>query len=122
MNYQGMEYTAAEDITAYSAVTTATADESIEMVDAKAEDVLFIVERAVSSGELVQMDLSKRVYRCRIGGTVAQGALLTGDSTDGRLVATTTSNDKVGAIALEGGSVGEVILVELLPRGTRVVP
>lgn len=66
-----------------------------------------------AAGETMEVCLPGGGGKGLCGGTVAFGDLLTADS-GGKLVATTTANDRVVAIAMEDGVVNDLIAVNVV--------
>lgn len=88
------------------------ADKDHVLVSAAATSKNFGIAQnaAVAAEDLVEVALPGGGAKGLCGGTISFGDLLTADA-DGKLVATTTANDKVVAQALEDGVVGDLISV-----------
>lgn len=66
-----------------------------------------------AAGQFVEVCIPGGGAKAKLGGTVAAGDLLTSDAA-GKLVATTTANDKVIAQALEAGVLNDLIAVNVV--------
>lgn len=93
----------------------AGADKShVAICSAKTDKSIGIVQNAGTAAEdVLEVALQGGGAKALLGGTVSFGDLLA-PTTDGSLIATTTANDRVIAMAMEDGVVGDLIGVEVL--------
>ena len=91
------------------------ADNQHVLVSAAATDKNFGISlnAAAAAEDKVEVALPGGGAKALLGGTVAFGDYLTADAS-GKLVATTTANDKVVAQAMEDGVLNDLIAVHVL--------
>ena len=116
-NYVGMDkgYLAESALTQFRAVTFGTAADSCAAIDNTADEVLGFVQESVATA-----DANLRLVNVRLegstmaiaGGSISKGAYLKTDNT-GKLVATTTNNDKYVARAEMDASANDQFVVKI---------
>lgn len=102
-------YTAEEDMSAAAGLAVKlTADGNVGISDAATDDIVGICTEASSDSTSAAISVAGPgcVVKARYGDTVNEGDRLTSES-GGRLVATTTSGNRVVALAREAGADGE---------------
>jgi hypothetical protein len=101
-------------VSAYLAVKPGTDAEHVAVASAATDKIIGIQQCASTAAEdIVEVAMPGGGGKAKLGGTVSFGDYLTADS-DGKLIATTTANNKVCAQAMSDGVANDVIPVEVL--------
>lgn len=88
--------------------------EHIQVASAATDKLLGLSNTAPTAAEeMTEVCLPGGGGKGKLGGTVSAGDKLTSDS-NGKLVATTTENDQIIAVAMEDGVENDLIAVEVI--------
>lgn len=105
---------AAAAIAKGKAVKIGADDSHVAVASAGTDKILGILQNAPSAAEgVAEVAMPGGGAKALCGGTVAAGDLLTADA-DGKLIATTTANDKIIAQALQAGVANDLIDVNVV--------
>lgn len=100
-------------LAAYKAVKAGSDDEHVAVCSAATDKIVGIVQSVSTAAEdSIEVAMPGGGAKALLGGTVAVGDLLTSDA-NGALIATTTANNRVIAVAMAAGVSGDVIGVEV---------
>ncbi len=99
---------------AYLAVKPGADNEHAQVAAAATDKIIGISQNApTTADDPLEIALPGGGGRAKLGGSVSFGDYLTSDA-DGKLIATTTANDRVIAKAMSDGVLNDVIGVEVL--------
>jgi len=88
--------------------------EHVAVCSAATDKIVGLTNSAPTEAEeMVEVCLPGGGAKGKLGGTVSWGDMLTSDSA-GKLVATTTENDRIVAMAMEDGVANDLIAVEVV--------
>jgi hypothetical protein len=96
------------------AVKIGADSEHMSVASAATDKIMGISNSAPSAAdEMMEVCLQGGGAKGKLGGTVAAGDFLTSDAS-GKLIATTTENDRLIAMAMEAGAADDLIAVEVI--------